>query len=165
MIGFEIEHKYLIRYPDPDLLRRFASPSEIVQTYLLTDNNETERVRKRCADGRCTYTHTRKNWITDLTRVEIEDEISEEEYLALLSKADPKRTPVRKTRWVLPYEGQDFEIDVYPFWTDRAIMELETESEQQQVHIPEWIQVIREVSGEIAYSNSSIAIEIPEETI
>ncbi len=165
MNGFEIEHKYLIRYPDHETLRRYATPSEIVQTYLISETGETDRVRKRGRGGRFTYTHTRKSWITDLTRVEIEDEISEEDYLSLLKRADPKRSPVYKTRWVLPFEGQDFEIDVYPFWSDRAIMELETENEQQEVHIPDWIQVIREVSGEIAYSNSSLALAIPNEKI
>ena len=159
MNGFEIEHKYLIRYPDHETLRRYATPSEIVQTYLISETGETDRVRKRGRGGRFTYTHTRKSWITDLTRVEIEDEISEEDYLSLLKRADPKRSPVYKTRWVLPFEGQDFEIDVYPFWSDRAIME------QQEVHIPDWIQVIREVSGEIAYSNSSLALAIPNEKI
>ena len=31
---------------------------------------------------------------------------------------------IRKTRYCLTYESQYFEIDIYPFWNDKAIVEI-----------------------------------------
>lgn len=35
--------------------------------------------------------------------------------------ADPTRRPIRKDRYCLTDGNQYFEIDVYPFWTDKAV--------------------------------------------
>ena len=49
--GFEIERKYLIRYPNLTILGRNAEATDIVQTYLLCpEPGSSERVRKRGAD-------------------------------------------------------------------------------------------------------------------
>ena len=164
--GFEIERKFLIRYPDAAELSRCAESSEIWQTYLSGgEAGFSERVRKRGRDGVYVYTHTKKSHITDIRRVEIEREIGEEEYLALLQRADPERSTVCKTRFCLSYENQLFEIDIYPFWTDRAIMEIELEDEAQTVKFPPMIEILREVTGDKRYTNASIARAIPEESI
>ncbi len=44
---YEIERKYLIRYPDLAWLEARAEPSRIIQTYLLNGEGCTERVRSR----------------------------------------------------------------------------------------------------------------------
>ena len=58
---------------------------------------------------------------------------------------------------------QLFEIDVYPFWTDRAIMEIELDSEEREVMLPPSIEVIKEVTGDGRYTNAAIAREVPAE--
>ena len=166
MEGFEIERKYLIRMPDPDFLRQNASPTEIVQTYLLPPAPHINaRVRKRGRDGDWTYTHTEKTRLSDLRRIENERQISREEYETLLQSADPGRNVIQKTRWVLPWKGQNFEIDIFPFWTDRALMELELEDEAQTIELPPRIRVLREVTADYRYLNSSLSKTIPYEEI
>ncbi len=166
MNGFEIERKYLIAMPDPTFLEANASPSEIEQTYLTPpDPNVTARVRKRGREGDWTYTHTQKIRLSDLRRIEDEREIDAEEYRQLLLQADPRKRVIRKTRWVLPWRGQSFEIDVYPFWTDRAIMEIEMEDEGQAVELPPQIRILREVTADLRYTNASLALHIPMEEI
>ena len=124
--GFEIERKYLIRYPNLTILGRNAEATDIVQTYLMCpEPGSSERVRKRGADGVYVYTHTMKTRVSNMRRVEIENEISEREYNEYLRFADPKRRTIYKTRYCLEYKNQLFEIDVYPFWSDRAVMEIE----------------------------------------
>lgn len=164
MNGFEIERKYLIRMPDAAFLEAAASPSEIVQTYLLRPAPLINaRVRKRGREGAWTYTHTQKIRVSELSRIEDEREISEEEYRALLQKADPSCNVIRKTRWVLPWRGQLFEIDVYPFWQRQAVMEIELENEEQAVELPPQIQILREVTDDDRYLNSSLSRHIPPE--
>lgn len=164
MKNIETERKYLIRMPSDELLSR-CERSEIVQTYLRLPENGGARVRARTGKNGCVYTKTVKKRITEISRIELEDEIDRETYLELLRFADPDRRAVEKTRYILSYKAQNFEIDVYPFWRDRAIMELELETEDQRISFPPDISVIREVSTEKAYSNSSLAREIPDENI
>ncbi len=166
MEGFEIERKYLISMPDPDYLQENASPTEIVQTYLLPPAPHINaRVRKRGREGDWTYTHTEKTRLSDLRRIENERRISREEYETLLQSADPDRNVIQKTRWVLPWRGQNFEIDIFPFWTDRALMELELEDEAQVIELPPRIRVLREVTADHRYLNSSLSKTIPYEEI
>ena len=50
-----------------------------------------------------------------------------------------------------------FELDVYPFSDEFAIMELELRNAQQEIFFPEYIEVIAEVSEKIEYSNANLA--------
>lgn len=162
---YEIERKFLIRYPDIDFLASEGERSEIVQTYLLSEKGSTARVRMRMFADRCEYTHTVKQRISDMRRVETEREITRKEYEELLPQADPARRTIRKTRYCLPFEGQTLEIDVFPFWDDRAFLEIELKDEGERFTLPEYIHVIREVTGDRRYTNASLAREIPYEEI
>ncbi len=162
----EIERKYLIRYPDLKVLEERAQASDIVQTYLTGGPVKgSERVRKRRYGDRVEYTHTLKQHITDVTRTEDERELSRAEYESLLKRADPERMPIQKKRYCLSYEGRLFEIDVYPFWDDRAVLETELEDEAQQFSFPPELRIIRELSHDRRYTNAAMARSIPREDI
>ena len=156
---YEIERKYLIAYPDTAWLESLPNCKkvEIIQTYLTAPENEEIRVRQRGADGNFVYFKTIKRMISGLKRVEIETRLSQEEYLSLLMEADPERRPIRKTRYCLTYDGQYFEIDLYPFWDDQAIVEIELSDENADVRFPKEIQIIREVTDDESYKNASLA--------
>lgn len=63
------------------------------------------------------------------------------------------------------YKNQLFEIDIYPFWNDRAVMELELSDEEQSIVFPENIEIIKEVTDDKRYTNASIARSIPFDAI
>ena len=163
----EIERKYLIRYPDIGWLS--AQPgsrsAELTQIYLCSDGRNSRRVRAWTENGRTVWYQTTKRMVTDVTREEAEREIGEGEYLALLREADPARHPIRKMRWCLPYEGHILEIDLYPFWKKQAVLECELSSEDEAFAIPPEFCVLREVTGDPQYLNSSLARAIPEEDL
>lgn len=160
----EIERKFLIRYPDRNLLRQYpgSRPVDIVQTYLLSEQGVSRRVRAWTENGSTVYIRTSKRSLTDRTRIEQEDQISREEYEALLRQADPGRRPLQKQRWCIPYESHILEIDLYPFWSDQAVLEVELQSEEEEFLLPPELEVLREVTGDPRYLNSSLAREIPE---
>ena len=163
MEHLEIERKYLIRMPAAQLLESLPY-SEIEQIYILRPDGARERIRRRVyADG-TVFTHTAKRKLSDLTRVENEREIGEAEYREFSALADPSRRPLRKKRYLYEYCGQLFEIDVFPFWEDRALMELELRSEEQEILLPLSIEIIREVTSDGRYTNSAIAREVPRES-
>ena len=166
--NLEIERKYLIRMPEEEKLAAMPGVEiwDLVQTYL-TDGPDgcTRRVRSVRTDGKTHYTHTVKHRVTVLSCEEMEEEISRETYDRLLADADPALNAIEKRRYRIPYAGQLLEIDLYSFWSDRATLEVELRREDQAVELPEWIELIREVTGERAYKNRYLAEAIPMEEL
>lgn len=156
---YEIERKYLIEYPDINWLENNPSCQrvEIIQTYLKSKTDEEIRVRQRGINGNYVFFQTIKKKVTDIKREEIEKRISQSEYLTLLMEADTTKRQIRKTRYCLTFENQYFEIDVYPFWNDKAIIEIELTTEDQNITFPEQIKIIKEVTDDESYKNASLA--------
>lgn len=161
----EIEKKFLIKYPDSEIIESIPEndKSRIIQTYLLAPKGFTLRVRSRTYESGVKYTKTIKKRINDMSCFEDEQEISEEEYYNELKKADPERKPIIKDRLLLRNGGHIFEIDIYPFWNDRAIMEVELSCENEEYTIPSGIEIIRDVTGDKRYKNTRLAKEIPSD--
>ncbi len=155
----EIERKYLIRFPCLKDLEKHPGCRKLnlKQLYLKHPSGHRLRIRQTEENGIISYFKTEKTDITCVTRVEIESAISEEEFNSLLPFADPERRPVIKTRYCLPYSGHCFEIDIYPFWKNQAVMEVELSAEDEEIRFPPDILIIREVSDEPEYRNSALA--------
>ena len=164
----EIERKYLIRYPDIKTLQaqKGVEQWEIVQIYLTVSGpGETRRIRQVVSGGEIKYYKTFKKHLTDLTNEEDEGEIDQLEYIHLCQEQQPGCKPVGKTRYRIPYEGHILEFDIYPFWNDRAILEIELEREDEGAAIPDYVRIIRDVSADPAYKNRSLAENVVYETI
>lgn len=162
--GFEIERKFLIAMPDAAFLEK-CERSDITQTYLLGEENTTERVRKRVRGESCEYTHTVKRKLSNIRRVEEESVISAEDYEALLRRADPARIPIGKTRCCFTHDGKLWELDIFPFWTRQAFLEIELTDEGESFELPPGIRLIREVTDDMRYTNAALSLKIPEEDI
>ena len=156
---FEIERKFLIEYPDLSLLDSipWCHKTDIIQTYLKSENGEQLRIRQKGEDGSYVYFKTIKRKLSPVKRIEIESRITEKEYLSLLINADPNYKPICKNRYCITYMGQYFELDVYPFWTNKAVIELEMTEENKEIVFPDFIKVIKEVTDDPAYGNYSMA--------
>lgn len=156
---FEIERKFLIEYPDIRLLETIPNcrKVEIIQTYLHSENGEEIRVRQRGENGNYIYFQTIKKKVDSMKRIEIENRLSQQEYLTLLMQADTSKRQIRKDRYCLMYENQYFEIDIYPFWNDKAICEIELKSENENVVFPHFLKVMKEVTDDNNYKNASLA--------
>lgn len=155
---YEIERKFLIEYPNIQALEKNPNCRcvEIIQTYLNSVDDEI-RVRQRGENGNYIYFKTIKKKIDDVKRIEIEMRLSQNEYLTLLMDADTTKRQIRKTRYCLTYESQYFEIDIYPFWDDKAIVEIELNDENAEINFPDYIKIIKEVTDDDAYKNASLA--------
>jgi len=159
-VPMEIERKFLIARPSLRLMEALPNCErvDIIQTYLRTDEGTEElRIRQRGANGHYIYFKTAKKKLSGMKRVEEEERLTQEEYLALMVQADPAFRPIHKERYCLSANGFYYEIDIYPEWPDRAIMEIELHSEDQKIVFPDGINVIREVTDDPAYSNHELA--------
>ena len=151
----ETERKFLVKLPSfEEIEASKAVKSNIVQTYLKrTDPNIERRVRQRGIDGEFSYFYTEKRKLSETSREEIERKISEKEYLSLLIEGTKI---VRKDRYCFFYKNQYFELDVYPDWDNEAILEIELTDEAQKIELPDWLEILNEVTGDEKYSNSSL---------
>lgn len=155
----EIERKFLIEYPDIEWLENCPACAkvDIVQTYLFSPPGEEYRVRRRGANGNYVYYETVKSAEGGLRRLEVERRLTKNQYKDLLTTADPAFKPIHKTRYCLAYDRQYFDIDIYPFWDDKAIVEVELSDEKQEIRFPEQIRIIREVTGDPDFKNAGLA--------
>ena len=155
----EIERKFLIRKPDLAEMSKFVSVTtvDIVQTYLLSADGAERRVRQRGQDGNFSYYLTEKKEVSLFSRIEKERKISAKEYINFLTEADPDIPPIIKKRMCFVYKGQYFELDIFDFSKDMAILEIELASEDSAIQLPEFIDVIIEVSDDPFYKNIALA--------
>lgn len=155
--SIELEKKYLIEYPNIEAFAKYKPyKAEIEQIYLLSPIG-SHRIRKRGNDGAFAYYETLKLRLSGDKCLEYENIISKEIYDELKKEADPNKHPIVKDRYCFLYDYQYFEMDVYPFWNDRAVLELELRSRNQEVNIPPEIKIIKDVSKDKKYKNSYLA--------
>ena len=167
MAGLETERKFVIEKPDVAGLSSLPefSVGRITQTYLIAEKNVTHRVRRREKDGVAVFTECKKQRISPVTCIEDEREIAEEVYRELLRLSDPLSKTIEKTRITFRHGERLIEVDVYPEWQRSCIMEVELPSEDTAVELPPFIKIVREVTGDKAYSNASMARRFPKELI
>lgn len=155
----EIERKFLIEYPDIAFLNslRTCRREPITQAYLTTPEEGNFRIRKRGREGHEVYIKTKKIKISDIRRIEVESFITKEEYDSYLSNNVFITGIISKDRYCIAYDGSYYELDVYPFWSDRATLEIELLSEEQEYTLPNFVKVIKEVTFEPDYRNLALA--------
>ncbi len=163
----EIEYKFLIEYPDTEFLSTLPGYRcvNMTQMYLnlpesFKDESGRCRIRKTEENGKTKHIKTFKQALSDLTRIEIESEITAEEYEKLSLYQNPDCTPITKTRHIFPFGDFLCEVDVFPFWDDRAFLEIEVASEETKPPVPDFIKVIKDVSADKRYRNSALAQSI-----
>ncbi len=158
----EIERKYLLIMPSDETIEELKpiSRDEIIQTYLLTDESgAVRRVRRRGTpiDG-YRYYYTEKTDVAFGERIEIEREITADEYKDLLRQADKSRLPIEKQRICFDYLGQFFELDLYSFSDKYATLEIELDDINHTVTLPDCLNVVEDVTGDKQFSNFALSL-------
>lgn len=158
-IPLEIERKYLIFKPTLDMLSLYVPITvvDIVQTYLTSIGNTERRVRQRGQNGNFSYYLTEKREIDGLQRAESEKKISEKEYVRYLAEMDTSLSPIVKKRVCFVYNAQYFEVDLFDFSDEFALMEIELTNENAAVDLPDFITVVKEVTYDPQYRNHNLA--------
>ena len=156
---YEARRRFLVEYPDISMLEDLPDcyREEIDQVYLHAPQNEEIRLRKRRSGEDCVYYLTRTKTEGGHRRLDSEGRLTEREYMRLLGNADPEMKPIHKTRWSIYWKGHHYEIDLYPFWKDRAVLEVLLEDQDEDARIPDFLRVIREVTGDREYEIASLA--------
>ena len=155
----EVWHKYLIELPDvAKLVERYrAAGIDMMQTYLSqTSPSIVRRIRQQKNGDEYLYFYTEKHYTGD-GQWETERPISGKEYIQYLMEGDISLHAVHKMKYRFNYEGHRFEIDVYPFSDERAIMRAAMPKDKDEIAIPPEVKILREVTNDPAYRNSQLA--------
>ena len=166
-VGIEIERKYVIRMPDLEVIRAQAEHTEstILQIYLPHERGETHRIRRREYSDKVVCTETRKVRLDNMSATETESSVSEMAFNVLSKTPLEGHRPIEKVRHTFRLGEYTYEIDVYPQWKNSAILEVELPSCDAQPMIPEFIEVILDVTSDRKYKNFSMSKHFPRELI
>ncbi|MDE7303948.1 MAG: hypothetical protein K2N60_11580 [Oscillospiraceae bacterium] len=151
LLILEIERRWLVKIPD----RIKEYPYHLIeQAYLAPENGFQGRIRR--LDDRYIYTEKARTG-SAASRIENERDITAEEYEGL--KGRTILNTVKKKRYLIPYGGLKFELDVFEntVETGYAIMEAELPEESTAIELPDFVEIVREVTEDEYYTNRNFA--------
>ena len=146
----EIERKYLLT----ELPAITVAPLQITQGWI-PGTRLKERLRRVGDAALARYYRTVKVG-KGLQRIELEEETTREVFEQLWSLTEGHR--VEKRRFRVPEGDRVWELDQF-LDRDLVVAEIELGGPDEKVVLPEWLKphVVREVTGEDAYSNEKLA--------
>mgnify|MGYP003291312565 CR=1 FL=1 len=146
----EIERKFLVT---GDFKQDACDSFRLVQGYISTDPDRTVRVRVRGDKGFLTIKG--RSSLDGLSRHEWEKEIPVSEALELMNLC--VSGVIDKTRYLVPYGGHTYEVDVFHGANEGLVLaEIELADEQEMFEKPSWLG--EEVTGDVRYYNSMLSL-------
>lgn len=146
----EIERKFSIK--STTFLANIKESYDITQGYLNSDKNRTVRVRTKGSKAFITVKGISSS--DGLSRFEWEKEIFMEEAEALLLLCED--FIIRKTRYIVPFNGFVFEVDVFKEHNEGLVIaEVELQTPDQQFDKPDWLG--KELTGDERFYNSYLS--------
>lgn len=149
----EIERKFLVSDPLAAIATATSS-HHIIQGYLSVNPDATVRIRLIDSEGRITV----KSRNHGAERNEWEYPIPENDAKQMLSLSQSR--VIDKTRYLVPYAGRTWEVDVFHSHPGLILAEVELPSIDSEVILPLWAG--KEVTHDSAYFNSTLSLLTPE---
>lgn len=169
MKKLEKERRFLIKLPLSQEAQEaidLMGSAEITQTYLKNIGGEVERARKSSMKlWQQTFDHfywTSKKHISSGIAEEDETDVTNDQYDDLLKRADESRLPIKKTRHFINSDmnAKVFELDIFHDHLEGyAILEIELEDLEEKIVFPTFLEIIKEITGDAAYSNFNLALK------
>jgi CYTH domain-containing protein/predicted ATPase len=152
----EIERKFLVRSFDAARLASVTPVMVEIEQFYAPDGM---RFRSRTlADGGQTFSRTHKRDVPGKPEERIEATWgigAAEFHKARLENASAPR--IKKVRFCFDHQHYRLELDRFDGLDGLVMLEIETATPNEDVPIPDWIKVEREVTSEVAYRNHALA--------
>lgn len=159
-IPIEAYKKYLVSMPDLSMIEKESNFSkvDITRIYLLNDENQNERsILQRGQFGDYAFYYSEKRHYKGFDRIEVERCLTKNEYVSLIGQADTRLKQINKTRYCFVWNNKYYELDVFGFWQDKAILKVQLTDRDSVVELPKFLNVIKDVSNDMSYTNYSLA--------
>jgi len=162
----EIERKWIVKNLDItslfEMFDNLDSIQRIEQDYLVQDKDKISPRIRKVVEGinnkKTYYNYNKKHPVESGVNKETEYEISEKEFHKLKKTSDPSKNTVHKTRLSFKYDKQLFELDIFHGnLTGLIILELEMSDINDKVKLPEFLDIVKEVTDDKKYSNFNLA--------
>lgn len=146
----EIERKFLVT---GNFKQEACDSFRLVQGYISTDPDRAVRVRIKGEQGFLTIKG--RSSLDGLSRYEWEKEIPVSEALELMNLC--VSGVIDKTRYLVPYGGHTYEVDVFHGANEGLVLaEIELSDELEAFEKPFWLG--EEVTGDVRYYNSMLSL-------
>ena len=152
-----VEKKYLISMPDIEQLikNKHCRKVHVKQHYLIDETNkEKEKIVLRRENKRNFYYKVNKK-----NNVKYSHSITADEYINKLEDENKKYYNIYKDRYYYIFDSRCIKIDIFPFWKDKAILEVDILNNRENIKLPKFINVIEEVTDNEKYKNYYLAEE------
>lgn len=166
-VALDKQKKFVIKKPNIQTLSTQASITrlQITQTYLTNDGHIIRRVRKISNGEHAIYNSFQQEPLgpsVHLIRKDIK--ISEEEYRVLLKEAHPDCITLVKNRLCFIANDQSFRLDIFEtqhenmaLATDHAMLEVDYHAVWEEINLPDFITVLKEVTDDERFQNYNLA--------
>ncbi len=153
------ERKFLIRYADEKTIAAYQPVEQVItQSYLIGKSDGMERrARKVQSNGSIAYYAIEKQQISAVERIERERMLTQKADVRVLDEVDPAFGSITKRRYCFKYRDQYMTIDTYAGSSEYAILDVQLSDKEQDAQIPPELEIVREVTEEIAYQGHMIA--------
>lgn len=131
---------------------------DVDHDYLLSSDGTQHRLRKRGQYGVYSYTHTIRYPDILGQRIELRHMLSSREYLSIKRQRDPSRLTVKKKRRSFLWQKQYFELDYFLQPCEGLILLEAYMKTGDDITLPDFIDVQKEVTGDPSYSMYTLAI-------
>jgi CYTH domain-containing protein len=136
------------------------TPYRATCTYPVDAYQVVERVRSRKFGQYTEYIYTLKARVAESKfPYEVENPITTDEFIELLSYRDEEKRAIKKTRYYFIYKGQNFELDLFtePIDVHGNTLLLELETPHDTYELPEFLGPVTDVTTDPKYKNDYFA--------
>ena len=152
-----VEKKYLISMPDVDQLMKNKQCRKVhVKQHYVIDETRQEKekiVLRRENNKNFYYKVVKKN------NVKYSNSITADKYINKLEDETKKFYHIYKDRYYYIFDSRCIKIDVFPFWKDKAILEVDILNDRENIKFPKFVNIIEDVTDNEAYKNYYLAEE------
>jgi len=172
MPSLEKERKFLVELPLGWFAKFKAATADKVkihQSYLKEPDIQSSRVRSILHYGKdwpkMTYTYTKKEFVSEGVNMEYERDLTQTEFSLMLNRfVDIKKNRITKARYYIDFgphkrpHSKPFEFDIFEDQLlGLAILEIELKDMTDEVIMPPYFKIKKEVTNDIFYSNKNLA--------
>lgn len=132
---------------------------EVEEVFLVCRNKDEieNKIRSRGKEDSYTYIHESRTKVKGQEIIK-KRQITAREFIQLLDSKNVNMRPIEKIRHCFIYQNQNFVVDVFKNVEGcPTILRIETEDKTDEINIPPFVKVAREVTGEKTYVTNSMS--------
>lgn len=153
-------YKYLVEV-DEDMLNKIKveqaySNFHIEQYYLTSTNGIERRIRRRIRNGNELFSYSEAKYLSTNERIKSDKVLSSRQYYDYKAETDPNLKPINKERHSFINDNMFYKLDIFDFDQSKGLLSAQV-GEGENIVLPPYIKVIKDVTNEVAYKNYYLA--------